>query len=320
MAEGHGENTPTSKDTNPKDAVAVAHLKWSAIPFRVLVGVALALSEGAWKYARHNYRVAGVKSSVYFDAALDHLLAWWEGEDIDQASGEHHLDKLLACVMVLRDAQLAGMSSDDRPPAVKPGWIEEGHARTAALFARMHAAYGASKPPFTRTPDLASMFPTIDGVTPEWSAIDIKIEAIECNEDCQACTTDDTPPATPEERAEFVDALEPRPRSVPEGVKWAWLDIGARDRVPMYWDPDWEFHGNEGGVRFPESPSHYPADKGDSPASYIIVVDLLALGDEELAKRIYRDVRVFANACGADWPIDEYPALFALDGAPVADD
>jgi hypothetical protein len=146
----HGANTPTTKDTNPKDAVAVAHVKFSALPWRVLAGIALALSEGAWKYGRHNYRIAGVRASVYFDAALDHLLAWYEGEDIDPASGFHHIDKAIAGLFVLRDAMLSSMVTDDRPPAVPAGWIEKAHAETRELFERMQAAHGEPKAPFVR--------------------------------------------------------------------------------------------------------------------------------------------------------------------------
>lgn len=140
------------KVTNPKDAVAVAHLKFSAVPVRVLAGVALAMSEGAWKYGRHNYRKAGVRASVYFDALLDHLFAWFEGEDIDPDSGRHHLDKALAGLFVLRDAQLNGMCTDDRPPAIEAGWIGEGHKATAELFARMARRYPEPKAPFVREP------------------------------------------------------------------------------------------------------------------------------------------------------------------------
>lgn len=135
------------KDTNPKDAVASDHLKFSALPWRVLKGVALALTEGLWKYGRHNYRKAGVKASVYFDATQDHILAWWEGEDVDPASRFHHLDKALASLMVLRDAQLQGMCDDDRPPAVQTGWIEDGHKQTADLFKRMAMSHGPCKAP-----------------------------------------------------------------------------------------------------------------------------------------------------------------------------
>lgn len=105
------------KDTNPKDAIGVRKLPFSVLPFRVLVGVALGMLEGACKYGRHNYRAAGVRASVYFDAVVArHLLSWWEGEDIDPDSQLHHIDKAIAGLMVLRDSMLQGNWVDDRPP------------------------------------------------------------------------------------------------------------------------------------------------------------------------------------------------------------
>ena len=62
-----------TKDTNPKDAIGVKKLAYSMLPWRALTGVALAMQEGALKYRRHNYRVAGVRASVYFDACLRHV-------------------------------------------------------------------------------------------------------------------------------------------------------------------------------------------------------------------------------------------------------
>jgi hypothetical protein len=120
-----------TKETNPKDAVAAAQgrLQFSVIPWRavprmpatpsewvVYTEVALAMAEGAWKYGRHNYRVAGVRASVYFDAAMRHLVALELGEEIDPDSGVHHYAKALAGLLVLRDAIIGGMCTDDRPP------------------------------------------------------------------------------------------------------------------------------------------------------------------------------------------------------------
>lgn len=106
----------STKDTNPKDAVGTRKAPLSALPIRVLWRVGLAMMEGALKYGRHNYRAAGVRASVYFDASLRHKFSWWEGEDIDPDSMLHHLDKELACLMVLRDSILSGNWVDDRPP------------------------------------------------------------------------------------------------------------------------------------------------------------------------------------------------------------
>ena len=106
------------KDTNPKDAVGTGKVPISTVPLPVLYEVGLAMLEGARKYGRHNYRVAGVRASVYFDALWRHIGAWWEGEDIDAKSGLHHIAKAIATLMVLRDSQIAGNWVDDRPPII----------------------------------------------------------------------------------------------------------------------------------------------------------------------------------------------------------
>lgn len=107
----------TNKPSNPKDAIGIRKLAFSVLPWRVLTGVALAMLEGAAKYGRHNYRAAGVRASVYFDAVVArHLTDWWEGVDIDPDSGVHHIDKAIAGLMVMRDSMYQGNFEDDRPP------------------------------------------------------------------------------------------------------------------------------------------------------------------------------------------------------------
>lgn len=109
-----------TKQTNPKDAVGIRKILFSVLPMRVLWRVALAMLEGALKYGRHNYRIAGVRASVYFDAVVArHLTLWWEGEDIDPDSGLSHVDKAIAGLMVMRDSMLEGNFVDDRPPSSK---------------------------------------------------------------------------------------------------------------------------------------------------------------------------------------------------------
>lgn len=105
-----------SKATNPKDSVGVRKAPMSTVPAGVLAEVGVAMLEGAAKYGRHNYRVAGVQASVYYDATMRHLMGWWEGEDIDPDSGMSHITKAITSLVVLRDAMLQGMCADDRPP------------------------------------------------------------------------------------------------------------------------------------------------------------------------------------------------------------
>lgn len=111
------EANEASKPTNPKDAVGIRKWRYiSTVPLTVMWEVGAALLEGARKYGRHNYRVAGVRASVYVDAAFGHIGQWWEGDDIDNDSGLNHITKAIASLTVLRDAMIQDMLEDDRPP------------------------------------------------------------------------------------------------------------------------------------------------------------------------------------------------------------
>ena len=101
---------------NPKDIAGSNKAPLSVLPFNVLYQVAGAMNEGAKKYGRHNYREAGIRYSIYFDACQRHLAAAWEGETLDPDSGEPHIVKAMACLLVLQDATERGMVDDDRPP------------------------------------------------------------------------------------------------------------------------------------------------------------------------------------------------------------
>lgn len=134
------------KDTNPKDAIGITKTPQSTLPTQVLGEVGVAMMEGALKYGRSNYRVAGVRASVYYDALFRHMSAWWEGEDIDRESGLNHVTKAIAGLMVLRDSMMQGNWSDDRPPKVtNQNWIQDLNAKVAKLLEK----YPDPKIPFT---------------------------------------------------------------------------------------------------------------------------------------------------------------------------
>jgi len=107
----------TLKDTNPKDSIGIRKPRC----YHVLSGhvdrlVSIAMMEGAMKYGAHNYRIAGVRASVYYDATREHLDSYWEGETTDPDSGLPHVIKAIASLYVLADAMLQGKCEDDRPP------------------------------------------------------------------------------------------------------------------------------------------------------------------------------------------------------------
>lgn len=118
-------DTKQKKDSNPKDAVGVKKVPLSTVPAEVLMEIGLGMLEGARKYGRHNYRVVGVRASVYYDAAMRHLMAWWEGEDNDPDSDLNHITKALCTLVVFRDAMLNQKLEDDRPPSLESFWLEE---------------------------------------------------------------------------------------------------------------------------------------------------------------------------------------------------
>ena len=134
-----------SKDTNPKDAVGTKKAPLSTVPTPVLLEIGLAMLEGARKYGRHNYRIAGVRGSVYYDASLRHLMAWWEGQDVDPDSGLSHITKAIAGLCVLRDSMIKGNWVDDRPPAVEGDWIKELNKKAGEIIEK----YPNSLPPYT---------------------------------------------------------------------------------------------------------------------------------------------------------------------------
>lgn len=124
------------KDTNPKDAVGIKKIPFSTVPATVVAEVGIAMLEGARKYGRHNYRIASVRASVYYDAAFRHLTDWWEGTDIDPDSGLSHISKAIAGLVVIRDAMIQDKFVDDRPPASPKGWQQKLQPVIDAIFER----------------------------------------------------------------------------------------------------------------------------------------------------------------------------------------
>lgn len=130
-------DAPLTSD-NPKAEAGVLKASLSYVPTGVLMELAIGMMEGGFKYGRHNYRAEGmrIRSSIYFDAVIRHLFAWWEGEDIDPESGMHHVAKAMTTLAVLRDSQMTGAFLDDRPPKLPADWLADLNKRAAELNAK----------------------------------------------------------------------------------------------------------------------------------------------------------------------------------------
>jgi len=85
----------------------------SLIPKEALWGMAQALTYGANKYGRHNFR-DGIQYSRLADACYRHLSAYMDGETIDEESGNNHLYHALASLAMLTYMDANKKEMDDR--------------------------------------------------------------------------------------------------------------------------------------------------------------------------------------------------------------
>lgn len=85
----------------------------SLVPKEAYWGMAAALTYGAQKYAADNFK-KGIEYRRVADAALRHLTAWLDGEELDPESGLSHLDHALASVAMLKYMAVNVPECDDR--------------------------------------------------------------------------------------------------------------------------------------------------------------------------------------------------------------
>ena len=131
------------KDTNPKDAIGDTKVPlWLLSPI-AKAKWALAQFCGMTKYGAWNWRVSGVRSSVYLSAAMRHLDAYLSGEELDPADGTDHLGNVMACMAIIIDARAAGKLTDDRPPSVARAEV---YSEVEAQMAVLKAKYADKTP------------------------------------------------------------------------------------------------------------------------------------------------------------------------------
>lgn len=114
---GPPKKAQEEKPSNPKDIIGSTKLAMSMVPFTALAHWASAHMEGNVKYGRFNWRAVGVRSSIYIDAAMRHLMKYTDGEDKDPDTRVHHLASVMACCAIIIDAEACGKLTDDRPPS-----------------------------------------------------------------------------------------------------------------------------------------------------------------------------------------------------------
>lgn len=105
-------------DGNPKTVYGMSKPGIEGVPPAPLLMVGEVMRLGIRKYGLTNWRHDPISASVYYNAAMRHLLSWWDGQNADPESGLPHLAHAIACMMIVLDAGSTGDLIDDRP---KPG-------------------------------------------------------------------------------------------------------------------------------------------------------------------------------------------------------
>lgn len=146
----------STKPTNPKDVIGSSKLPLELVPDTAVAYMALSFLEGALKYGRFNWRIAGVRASIYAAAMRRHMKKWWNGEDADPKTGVHHLASVMACCAIVLDAKLVGKLTDDRPPRADVGQLIEALEATAAHLRESMKEHNPKQYTIADTPDRES--------------------------------------------------------------------------------------------------------------------------------------------------------------------
>jgi Domain of unknown function (DUF5664) len=118
MAEGlrwAHQRSDAVPDENPKTAYGITKPSMAVVPPSALLPLMAAMDNGAKKYGAFNWRKDAVSSTIYYAAAMRHLMAWLDGEEAASDSGVHHLGHVMACCAIILDAQAVGKLNDNRP-------------------------------------------------------------------------------------------------------------------------------------------------------------------------------------------------------------
>ena len=114
-------------DGNPKTAIGASKPGgMDCLPPLAIFKMGEVFQGGAAKYGKMNWREHGITLSTYTNAAMRHLLALADGQDIDPESGVEHAAHVMACMAILIDAKSVGKMVDDRGPKGRlPAYLAE---------------------------------------------------------------------------------------------------------------------------------------------------------------------------------------------------
>ncbi|MCV0350168.1 MAG: DUF5664 domain-containing protein [Nitratireductor sp.] len=100
---------------NPKQIFGNKKPPLGTIPLSAQLACLQALFDGALKYGPFNWRKNPVEAMTYVDAALRHLQLWKAGEQLTRDTAVENLGAVMACCVILIDAEAHGTLIDNRP-------------------------------------------------------------------------------------------------------------------------------------------------------------------------------------------------------------
>lgn len=109
------DNVRPESTTNPKDLIGAKKPRLSLVPSSAIIHMAQAMTNGADKYGPYNWRDMKVQSGIYIDAALRHIMSYFDGEEVAKDSGVKHLAHAMACIAIIIDAEENNCLIDTRP-------------------------------------------------------------------------------------------------------------------------------------------------------------------------------------------------------------
>jgi hypothetical protein len=88
--------------------------RFDLVPVRPLTYLAEHYGKGARKYANRNWE-RGYDWSLNYAALMRHVTQWWNGEDVDEETGSHHLVAVAWHAFALLEFAETHPELDDRP-------------------------------------------------------------------------------------------------------------------------------------------------------------------------------------------------------------
>jgi hypothetical protein len=120
------------KKKNPKHAVGALKPSTFNIPPVAILEMGMVMDKGAKEYGPFSWRHEPIDEGEYYNAIMRHLLAWRDGQEIDQKSSQPALAHVMAGCAILLDAKFHERVCHQEGP------LEPGDMGLAARFIHLY--------------------------------------------------------------------------------------------------------------------------------------------------------------------------------------